>query len=79
MPMQITIREVGRPDSLTHERKTLEYVYKKTVKFLTEKKHEQPIDKSDRLWDELYMGGISINTYLLETIRNVQRRYNVGV
>lgn len=78
MPMQITIREVGKPESLTLERRTLEYVYRKTVKFLTEKKHEQPIDKSNRLWDELYVGDKTINTYMSEKVRIEQRHHIIG-
>lgn len=72
-PRQIKIREVGRPEEVTHERKTIEAVYKKTVQFLTVKKNEEPNDKSATIWDETSVGGKTISECLQDAIRQLQR------
>ena len=72
IPMQIKIREVGKPEEVPHERKSLEGVYKKTINFLKIKKQEEPIDKSATLFDEISLDGKSLNQILGEFIdRNI--------
>lgn len=72
--MQVEVNEVG---GVVHpeDRKTLSELYAETIEYLKDVKHEDPIDRSDAIYDVFTWNGKTINEVFAETmekLRNIE-------